>query len=246
MNANQRTKNRLFHQGKEITDAAILATHSKEGKANSTKHFVVINGIKTEVFNRNQLKRRQPALQQPEEEERGVKRACLQTIGEENALTEYYNHLAELESFSTNQSTDNLQQAGEIQLMQEVPQSNGSVNSACVKTTGQRSTLAYSYDRILAELEGGFSSTQSTDALPEARQTRLMQDVAQANSLGCSGYTLFQPPNQHANPMGLPAGESRLLQQGDLLSRQLVAAYDVLEQVLFGDSESDNDASFTC
>ncbi|KTD25617.1 MULTISPECIES: hypothetical protein [Legionella] len=174
---------RLYHNREQIIDAAILTTHSKKGKGPSSKHFIVINGIKTEVFNKNQLKRRQLLSQQPEEEERGVKRARLQITVKESALTEYYDHLAELEGFSTNQSIDALPQVWQTQLTPEAAQSDESVNHVCLQTTGQRSALTSSYDRILAELEDGLSSTQSTDALPEVRQTRLTQDVAQANSL---------------------------------------------------------------
>ncbi|WP_347252255.1 hypothetical protein [Legionella sp.] len=124
-------------------------------------------------------------------------------------------------------------------MTQEVGQSSRIVNRACLQTTGQRSTLTASYDQILAVLEG-FSTPRSTDDLPKAQQTRLMQEASQQpNSLGCSAHTLFQPPNQHTNPMGPLAGEGRLLQQGDLLSRRWVEAYHVLEQALLDDDEFD-------
>ncbi|WP_347252499.1 hypothetical protein, partial [Legionella sp.] len=162
--------------------------------------------------------------------------------GQHRALTDSYNQiLAELEGFSAPQSIDGLPAAWETQLTQEVAPFNGAVNHICLQTIGQKS--AY-YDH-LAELKG-FCTTQTTENLTKTRQTRLTKEVTQSNSLGYSAHTLFQPQNQHANPMGLPAGENRMLQQGGLVSRRLRETYYVLEQALLDDSESDNDASFTC
>ncbi|KTD30439.1 hypothetical protein [Legionella maceachernii] len=191
------------------------------------------------MFNKKQLKRRQPASQQPEEE-RGVKRACLQTSGPHRALTDSYNQiLAELEGLSAPQNIDGLPEVWETQLTQEVAPFNGAVNHIYLQTIGQKS--AY-YDH-LAELKE-FCTTQTTENLTKTRQTRLTKEVTQSSSLSYFAHTLFPPQNQHANPVGHPAGESRMLQQGDLVSRRLREAYHVLGQALLDDSESDNDASF--
>ncbi|KTD30441.1 hypothetical protein [Legionella maceachernii] len=155
MPVNREAPLRLFHNGEKITDATILGTYHQEGKADSSKHFVLkLHSIRIAYF----IKAR----------------------------------------------------------------------------------------KSLTVLEG-FSTPRSTDDLPKAQQKRLMQEASQQpNSLGCSAHTLFQPPNQHKNPMGPLAGEGRLLQQGDLLSRRWIEAYHVLEQALLTMTNSTNEASFTC
>ncbi|WP_347252254.1 hypothetical protein [Legionella sp.] len=51
MPVNREAPLRLFHNGEKITDATILGTYHQEGKADSSKHFVLkLHSIKIAYF----------------------------------------------------------------------------------------------------------------------------------------------------------------------------------------------------